>query len=59
MYFYCYLGEIFDEKDSRLSDAKKILKVYHDLAHQSSVYTPQQVPGPKITGKIEPKDKKK
>lgn len=46
-----------DEKDSRLGDAKKILKVYHDLAHQGSVYTPQQVPGPKFVTKNEPKDK--
>jgi tetratricopeptide (TPR) repeat protein len=57
--FVCNLGEIFDEKDSRLSDAKKILKVYHDLAHQGSVYTPQQVPGPKVVTKVETKEKKK
>jgi hypothetical protein len=56
---YSYLGEIFEEKDNRLSDAKTILKVYHDLALQGSVYTPQQVPGPKVAAKVETKDKSK
>jgi hypothetical protein len=32
------------ENDTGLLDAKKILKVYHDLAHKGSVYMPQQVP---------------
>ena len=33
--------------------------MYHDLALQGSVYTPQQVPGPKVVGKTETKDKTK
>lgn len=57
--FLLILGEIFDEKDSRLTDAKKILKVYCELAQQGNVYTPQQVPGPNVAPKVENKDKNK